>query len=157
MNNNILQRFIINTWQRMKKLDTSSPGEVERTVEVGNRASEFDAFLTNMFGGLLPGNEPQSKPFIQQLNALDLEEHQSSAFDVWKYWLDRRTTHPELSKLALVLLSVPSNQVDVERSFSGMALTLTDRRFNLSEENLESILLIKPNGSLINEIVPEDD
>ncbi|XP_021711843.1 uncharacterized protein LOC110680325 [Aedes aegypti] len=128
--------FMLATWERIKQLDPKSSKEHQDTAQQSKPTNSFDTFLTRLFGGLPPESDQNTKPLIQQLNALDLEDHQSFSFDVWSHWKNRQKTYPELSKLALVFLSVPSNQVNVERSFSGMALTLTERRTNLSEESL---------------------
>nr|XP_029721843.1 uncharacterized protein LOC115263054 [Aedes albopictus] len=148
--------YMLATWERIKQLDPEISNEGQGAAQQPRQTNQFDAFLTNLFGGLPPTKDQQTKSLNQQLNALDLEAHQSFSFDVFEYWKNRQKTHPELSKLALVFQSVPSNQINVERCFSGMALTLTERRTNITDEALENILLIKLNSDLIDEIVPEN-
>lgn len=122
---------------------------------MNNPSNDLDDFMTNLFGGLPPGaGQEMPSPLIKQLNALDVETHKSFSYDAFKHWLDRRQSHPQLAEVALLLLSVPSNQVSVERSFSAMALVLTDHRTKLSEGTLENLLLIKLNSDFIGKIVP---
>lgn len=61
------------------------------------------------------------------------------------YWNNKKYSH---RKLAFVLHSVSVSQVSVERSFSALKLVLGDIRHNLSEENLEHIMMVKLNSDL---------
>lgn len=97
-------------------------------------------------------DEANGSQFLQQLKALEVEPRQSHAYDVWHHWVNRKTTHPELYAVAMVVLAVPSNQVSVERSFSALPLVLTDLRSGISEENLENILIIKLNKDLFDAV-----
>lgn len=64
------------------------------------------------------------------------------------YWNNKIYSHPQLRKLAFVIHSVSASQVSVERSFSALKLVLGDLRHNLSEENLEHIMMVKLNSDL---------
>lgn len=66
--------------------------------------------------------------------------------DLMEYWRNKKFVLPSLRKLALILHSVPATQVSVERSFSALRLILGDLRYNLSEENLEAIMIAKLNS-----------
>lgn len=66
--------------------------------------------------------------------------------DLIEYWNSKRFALPWLRKLALIVHSVPATQVSVERSFSALRLILGDLQYNLSEENLEAIVLVKLNA-----------
>lgn len=68
--------------------------------------------------------------------------------------MTRKHSHPELYEVATLLLSVPSNQVSVERSFSALGLVLTDKRTKMHDDTLENILIIKLNKQLFEKIVP---
>ncbi|XP_041767441.1 uncharacterized protein LOC121591114 [Anopheles merus] len=92
---------------------------------------------------------------LRQLISLDAEAHQNSHFDVWNFWLMRKSTHPELYEVATLLLSVPSNQVSVERAFSALGLVLSDKRTRMNDDTLENILLIKLNQPLLEKILPD--
>uniref|UniRef100_A0A182NT07 HAT C-terminal dimerisation domain-containing protein n=1 Tax=Anopheles dirus TaxID=7168 RepID=A0A182NT07_9DIPT len=124
-----------------------------------NIVTDFDIFFTELYGGLLPGSDvgtAQTSPdrFVRQLNALDLETHQNSTFNVWHHWMSRKYTHPELYEVATLLLAVPSNQVSVERAFSALGLVLSDKRTKMNDDTLENILLIKLNKTLFEKILP---
>lgn len=145
----------------MKPHSVDQPTQSPSTSATGSdqdQHSELDAFLTQMFGGMLPESGSRriqtSDTFLRQLKALDLEPHQLYSFDVWKYWVSRKFSHPELYEVATLLLTVPSNQVSVERAFSALALVLSDKRTKIAEANLENILLVKLNKELFEKIVP---
>ena len=121
-----------------------------------NNYDELGAFVTSILGGDMPGNSANLPltSFLQQLNALGFEPHQNTLFDPWKHWIIRKHTHPLLSEIALCLLAVPSNQVTVERAFSAFGLILTDMRTKLSEDVLQSLLMLKLNKDVLEKILP---
>lgn len=115
---------------------------------------EFDQYLTQMFGcSVETNNHENTNTFLQQVKALDLEPRQNHNYNVWSHWLRRKTTHPELHAVAMIVLSTPSNQVSVERSFSALALVLSNLRTGLAEETLANILMIKLNKDLFQQTV----
>lgn len=65
------------------------------------------------------------------------------------YWECQKYKTPILRKLAMILHGVPATQASVERAFPALKLILTDRRYNLSEINLEKILFVKLNKNYI--------
>ncbi|XP_065083430.1 uncharacterized protein LOC135705586 [Ochlerotatus camptorhynchus] len=143
-----IQGYILDTWSRICQLNQPEP--IEKSIEqVMNTSHEFDDFLTEMSGGSAPNNDTENRSFIQQLKALDSEPRQSHDYNVWQHWLERKNTHPELYGVAMVVLSTHSTQVSVERSFSALALVLSDRRVSLGEGTLDNTLLIKLNKELL--------
>jgi hypothetical protein len=65
--------------------------------------------------------------------------------DVRKWWMEERQRRdfPNLSRMALDVLSIPAMAADPERLFSSAGLTVTDRRNNLSIETIEALECIK--------------
>ncbi|XP_029734556.1 uncharacterized protein LOC115269892 [Aedes albopictus] len=146
-----IQGYINETWQRIRQLQTPASGS-----NIGNESltgsennDDFDEYLTEMFGGSVNmDGEPSETKFLQQLQSLDLEPRQNYNYNVWDHWLRRKTTHPELYAVAMVVLSTPSNQVSVERAFSVLGLVLSNLRTQLAEDTLTNILLVKLNKAL---------
>lgn len=62
---------------------------------------------------------------------------------LWNLYVD---TAPELSHLALALLSVTASEASVERSFSAQDYIHTDKRNKLDDATVQSIMTIKFNG-----------
>lgn len=89
---------------------------------------------------------------MQQLKSLDAEPRQNHTYDVFKHWLKRKDSHPELFAVAMIVLGTPSNQVSVERAFSALALVLSPHRTGLGHDTLEDILLVKLNKDLFEKI-----
>jgi hypothetical protein len=56
---------------------------------------------------------------------------------------DMKLNYPILSNLAGTVLALPHSSVEVERLFSQLKLIKSERRCNLSEVTLESLLLLK--------------
>ena len=67
------------------------------------------------------------------------------AKDVRKWWLEdtQQTLYPNLSKMALDLLSIPAMSAEPERLFSDTKITLQDRRNRLGIDIIEAIECIK--------------
>ena len=65
--------------------------------------------------------------------------------DVRKWWMELRqkSDFPNLSRMALNILSIPAMAADPERLFSSAGLTVTDRRNNLSIQSIEALECIK--------------
>lgn len=61
-------------------------------------------------------------------------------FDPRAWWLEptQRTTYPNLSKMALDLLSIPATSAEVERLFSSCNITITDRRNQIGIRTVEA-------------------
>jgi hypothetical protein len=66
-------------------------------------------------------------------------------FDALAWWSEetQRRHYPNLSRMALDLLSIPAMASDVERLFSAAKLTLTDQRGAMYAETLELLQLLK--------------
>lgn len=66
-------------------------------------------------------------------------------FNALAWWTEetQRRQYPNLSKMALDLLSIPAMASDVERLFSAAKLTLTDQRGAMYAETLELLQLLK--------------
>ncbi|CAI6375595.1 unnamed protein product [Macrosiphum euphorbiae] len=66
--------------------------------------------------------------------------------NILQWWISQKESKPELYKLAVTVLAVPSTQVSVERSFSGVKFILSDLRTSLDENILEDIMVIRGNN-----------
>jgi hypothetical protein len=64
---------------------------------------------------------------------------------VRKWWLEdtQQTLYPNLSKMALDILSIPAMSAEPERLFSDTKITLQDRRNRLGIGTIEAIECIK--------------
>ena len=65
--------------------------------------------------------------------------------DLIAWWLQpvQRHKYPNLSKMAINMLSIPCMSADVERLFSSCGLTITDRRNRIRIELLEALECLK--------------
>lgn len=61
------------------------------------------------------------------------------------FWLDNKVGFSELGRVALIIYGLPVTQVSVERNFSSLKFILSDLRYNLGEDLLNDILLIRLN------------
>ncbi|XP_065090374.1 uncharacterized protein LOC135711433 [Ochlerotatus camptorhynchus] len=147
-----IQRYITETWERIRQLEPTSTNMNNESLS--GSTDEFDQYLTKMFGGSMDTSiQENATNFLQQVKSLDLEPRQNHNYNVWNHWLRRKTTHPELHAVAMIVLSTPSNQVSVERSFSALGLVLSNLRTGLAEETLANILMIKLNKNLFQKTI----
>lgn len=156
--------FLSRLYRKMESLkrplfDNDEPSLSEST-------HEFEGFLntiydnTNDNNGSIENNGEQ--PSSEAVESIDMilkkfigtkETLKTSIFD---YWRNNMHTKPELYSLATVVHSVPPTQTTVERGFSAMALILSHLRTNISDKNLENLLLIRLNRELFEEMCPLD-
>lgn len=80
--------------------------------------------------------------------AIDLFQPEFMPVDksVLEYWETQKQT--PLYDLAMAVYSIPPTQVQIERDFSSLGHIFTERRYRLSQERLEQILLIYFNKDL---------
>lgn len=69
---------------------------------------------------------------------------------ILEYWKGQKFEKLELYNLSQILMAVPATQVSVERLFSNLAFIYSPLRSKLSENILESILLIRTNHKFSN-------
>lgn len=72
----------------------------------------------------------------------------SNCSNILQYWESIKDDWPEMYELAMVIFCVPPTEVQIERDFSNLKCVFTDRRCNLIQSRLESILLIHLNKDL---------
>jgi hAT family protein len=69
-----------------------------------------------------------------------------------KWWQYNASDFPNLSEVAICLLSIPPSSADVERAFSKHTSILSDQRTNLTFDNLAKYCFIAYNDDIANEI-----
>jgi hypothetical protein len=76
--------------------------------------------------------------FIQSEIVCDIE-------DPRRWWLEetQQKVYPNLSKMALDMLSIPAMSAEPERLFSGAKISITDRRNRLGIESIEALECLK--------------
>ncbi|XP_062556377.1 uncharacterized protein LOC134221205 [Armigeres subalbatus] len=152
-----VQNYIMCVWKRIEKLRSKEDSATTVQTQSLNTSNDIDNYLTEMFGGSSSymdiSQDPSSK-IRQQLKMLEVEPRKLHDYDTWSHWLLKKSTHPELTIVALAILATPSNQVSVERAFSALGLVLSDLRTGLADETLEDILLLKLNADLFKKIFP---
>ena len=65
-----------------------------------------------------------------------------------RFWKMRQGKYPALSKLALILLTVPASSAPVERVFSSGGILMRPHRARLSSAMLEKLIFLKCNMKL---------
>jgi hypothetical protein len=60
-----------------------------------------------------------------------------------KYWLGLRDQYPNLSKMAIDVLSIPASRCECERVFSELGNLLESRRRNIGSELLAAIQCVR--------------
>lgn len=71
-------------------------------------------------------------------NPFEKKQQNDAEFDVLGYWMDRRLTWSQLSKLAFDTLAIPLMSDDNERSFSSGRDMITYRRTRLQSDIIQA-------------------
>lgn len=67
------------------------------------------------------------------------------------YWNSIHSEYPNLYEVAKIVLAVPPTEVGIERNFSHLDFILNKRRNSLTDETLETILILRLNRNLFSE------
>lgn len=154
-----------NIWERLKLLKNENeigetPNEVPVAIETdqNENMNTFYEELDEMYGnlGINSGSGNHSSETSNRdksIIAVALSNYENSTVhrmksseSVCTFWeKSKEEFGPELYELASIIHSIPPTQASVERNFSALKFMLTDRRYNLAEDLLESLLLIHLN------------
>lgn len=66
--------------------------------------------------------------------------------DILTFWKNKAVCEPQLFRLATTVLATPATQVSVERFFSSLKFILSDLRYNLNDNIVEDILVLRNNS-----------
>ena len=88
--------------------------------------------------------EKKNENFVAAMEALGNAPRLPKTQDIVKYWSNYY--NQDLSKVCLVVLSLPVTQVSVERLFSGLKYILSDLRMRMSPEIVDSIMVLRSNN-----------
>lgn len=83
-------------------------------------------------------------------------EEMSSEQGIIEYWNSKKNQNRHLYELAKCIYAIPPTEVEIERDFSLLNFVFTERRHNLSEENLAAIMRIHLNKDLFFVIKEEE-
>ncbi|XP_055637192.1 uncharacterized protein LOC129775933 [Toxorhynchites rutilus septentrionalis] len=148
-----IQGYIADTWKAIQGIRFPKSKSCDLPTS-SVEEDENDTFITQLFGGSTATKSTgQETGFLQQLKAVDVEPRRSFNFDVWRFWLGRKETHPELSAVASVVLATPSNQMSIECAFSALEQIVTNSRSTLWEDTLQYLLLVKLNSEIFDKIL----
>lgn len=138
---------IIHLWEQLETLQSNLPTPDEPNSL--HFAFDARAELNKLMSAGRSGT--QFQPTDQQLcieDELDLfqPEFLSSEKSVLEFWETQKNS--TLYKVAVALYSIPPTQVKIEQNFSSVGHVFSERRYRLSQELLEAILLIHLNDEL---------
>lgn len=155
-------QVLLQLWERMKNIEKRN--EVDGSTnsaqdKSNNEDSELDLlllekqqdFVTNI-DDITISNDERIQPVPLDLRLLITTfiktVFTNNKLPILKFWENNKTRFSELYMLANVVNAIPATQVRVERDFSALSNLFGKLRTNLSDENLEHILLVKLNPQL---------
>jgi Protein of unknown function (DUF 659)/hAT family C-terminal dimerisation region len=114
-------------------------------------ATEIRSLLLHSFSQF-KGRQPPFNQIGQHFDSLrSTAADQKTEFDPRSVWFLYTDKAPEMSYVALALLSVNASEACVERSFSAQGFVHSDVRNRLGPKEVENELIIKLNSELITE------
>jgi hypothetical protein len=121
--------------------EEAAEDDIDRLIrEKSNRRNVSEVNCTDLF----------VKPSLMEiLKQYEKEPRLRKEENVLNYWNSQKFTRPELFRLSQIALAIPTTQVSVERSFSGLKFILSDQRGSLNSTILEDICLIRSNAIFV--------
>lgn len=176
---------LLNLWERLQKIKAKNTKSVDSnqlnfTVEsIGSNVSDLsegniESYLAELDKHYADKGVQSTAETVEREISTKSKDEMMSAFQsfenfispsrskssecVFKFWLDHKTKllhGEELCQLASAIFGIPPTQAAVERLFSALNFIFTDRRYNLSQELLENILLMHTNKISVLKIFDE--
>lgn len=136
-----------NLWYRLKSMN-----ETNSTIQTSNASSDFNFSFDGQseLNKLMTGDEHMSIDVAIDLFQPDLLSSEKSVLEFWDSQKDSM-----LYGVAMALYTIPPTQVQIERDFSTLGHIFTERRYRLSQERLEDILLINLNKDIFYDVKKE--
>ena len=131
-------------WEREYKpgapLPIQPPNSTYSTPNTSKNPNSFNAWATKQRLSVVNTNMDEYTRYCQAEPVFDIEN-----LDPRKWWQEptQQRLYPNLSKMALDILSIPAMSADPERLFSGAKLTLTDLRNRLGIEAIQALESLK--------------
>lgn len=113
----------------------------------------LDAYLSRSYH--VNRAEPSSTQTLsieQELELFQPEIMKPSEIDILSFWESEKERNKNLHQLAMVIYAIPPSETQIERDFSALEFIFSQRRQQLSEEILESILAIHLNPDIFYDI-----
>lgn len=102
----------------------------------------FEEYLDTNF------EKPEDVSVFEEIENYMKIKRQRVSVDPIEWWA-KQNTFKALKALSSAFLAIATSQADVERSFSALAFILSPLRTKLSSENLEKIILVRLNRSVL--------
>jgi len=126
------KRLVAELWEQYKPVDTPIP----QPNASSTTPNEFIQWKSDLIRPTVP---------------IDEYDRYCQADLVWecdkplKWWLEdtQQKAYPNLSKMAIDILSIPAMSAEPERLFSSAKITITDRRNRLRVETIEALECLK--------------
>lgn len=155
--------FLSKLYEQKESLVAKSVDMNQSTASLSN--DEFEAYLSTIYGDSATNesstpdqNENEIQTVESAVTNIDailrgfIGAKANLSTTIHVYWQKSSHLNKELRELAFIVHSVPPTQTTVERAFSAMALVLRPQRTNLSDKNLQNMLLLRLNPDLFGEV-----
>lgn len=157
-------------WNRLKTVKGAT--SEDETTSIADKSNDIDTFYAeldlhlNETLGLQPSlaghatdNSNDKSLIVNAISKYELSIsglRMKSSDSIHAFWETKRTEFGVLYEIASIVFAIPPTQASVERDFSALKYMLTDRRYNLKQELLESLLLIHLNREFFVQVQDTD-
>ncbi len=121
-----------------------------QSIDIGNsRPLNFCLSVTSISGDefLLQARAYRQSTNIKKQDELTsylkFDHRETNSNDVLEFWSTMGDSLPALTKVAFQILTIPATPANVERSFSAAGQIVYERRFNISRDLVNDILLLR--------------
>ena len=124
-------------WGTYKDNPAPPPAPAAPQARVNNDLNDAIAFMMEPHQGVRVSND------LDEYTRWKLEPWVPSVDNPITYWLSRRRDYPNLTRLALDVLSIPASSCDCERMFSELGDLLRPKRRKISSQLLVAIQSVR--------------
>lgn len=150
---------LLNLWRRLNRLNETINETMDETMNDTTKNFSKESFGSDIANidfddhsivdeYMSKSNQSQSLepatniPNLHIEAALELFQPEKTSQAVIEYWVENKSQHPDLYKLAMVVYGIPPAETQIERDFSALQFIIGQRRHSLSHEQVEAILTI---------------
>ena len=149
-----------------------NPNRVYSSILTNKKIEDAKKYFNQMIGDLNNGEDVAvegetssqreylaSHPFtLTYSNELDLFLQQSpiKECDLLNYWNQHSEQFPRLSKVAIIILSIPTSSAGIERVFSLAKELMGNKQLRMNKELIETRMLILGNSDLFEDFLKEN-
>lgn len=152
---------LVKIWEKLQSLNINKHHELgSKPFEFNDQTSAINRFFASQNSQTSFSKEPDftktGEMILTYLESIDKIARLDPKTSVLRFWEEKKFTFPGIYLLSTVINSIPPTEGKNERDFSTLKFIFNEKRYNLSPNLLEDIILLKLNKALVYKIFQND-